>query len=241
MEWTFSADLPIYSQLVAQIKLAIVSGVYLPGERLAPVRELAMEAGVNPNTMQRALQELEREGMVYTQRTSGRFVTEDTKVIESAKKLLAEREIKSFRAQMTRLGYPKEEIVSLLEASIEEEKNNGDMGMYEPLQALRQCAGAGQCELRGGAGAGCGPVGAKRQRQDHTNQAGQRSADAYGRGAADQRAEAGKGYPGSGVLSAGQALPAGMDERGKAAEHVFGLLRGFSAGQGPGDAGKAGH
>ncbi len=129
MEWTFSADLPIYSQLVAQIKLAIVSGVYLPGERLAPVRELAMDAGVNPNTMQRALQELEREGMVYTQRTSGRFVTEDTKVIESAKKLLAEREIKSFLAQMTRLGYPKEEIVSLLKASIEEEKNNGDMGM----------------------------------------------------------------------------------------------------------------
>ena len=114
---------------MAQIKLAIVSGVYLPGERLAPVRELAMEAGVNPNTMQRALQELEREGMVYTQRTSGRFVTEDTKVIESAKKLLAEREIKSFLAQMTRLGYPNEEIVSLLEASIEEEKNNGDMGM----------------------------------------------------------------------------------------------------------------
>ena len=129
MEWTFSADLPIYSQLVAQIKLAIVSGVYLPGERLAPVRELAMDAGVNPNTMQRALQELEREGMVYTQRTSGRFVTEDTKVIESAKKLLAEREIKSFLAQMSRLGYPKEEIVSLLKASIEEEKNNGDMGM----------------------------------------------------------------------------------------------------------------
>ena len=80
-------------------------------------------------SMQRALQELEREGMVYTQRTSGRFVTEDTKVIESAKKLLAEREIKSFLAQMGRLGYPKEEIVSLLEASIEEEKNNGDMGM----------------------------------------------------------------------------------------------------------------
>ena len=114
MEWTFSADLPIYSQLVAQIKLAIVSGVYLPGERLAPVRELAMDAGVNPNTMQRALQELEREGMVYTQRTSGRFVTEDTKVIESAKKQLAADQIKDFLEQMGRLGYPKEEILSLL-------------------------------------------------------------------------------------------------------------------------------
>ena len=129
MEWTFSADLPIYSQLVAQIKLAIVSGVYLPGERLAPVRELAMDAGVNPNTMQRALQELERDGMVYTQRTSGRFVTEDTKVIESAKKQLAADQIKDFLEQMGRLGYPKEEILSLLKASIEEEKNNADMGM----------------------------------------------------------------------------------------------------------------
>ena len=129
MEWRIRADLPIYAQLVFQIKLAIVSGVYLPGERLASVRELAMDAGVNPNTMQRALQELERDGMVYTQRTSGRFVTEDTKVIESAKKQLAEDQIKDFLEQMGRLGYPKEEILSLLKASIEEEKNNADMGM----------------------------------------------------------------------------------------------------------------
>ena len=129
MEWRIRADLPIYAQLVFQIKLAIVSGEYLPGERLASVRELAMDAGVNPNTMQRALQELEREGMVYTQRTSGRFVTEDTKVIESAKKHLAEDRIKDFLEQMGRLGYPKEEILSLLKASIEEEKNNADMGM----------------------------------------------------------------------------------------------------------------
>lgn len=129
MEWHIRADLPIYAQLVFQIKLAIVSGEYLPGERLASVRELAMDAGVNPNTMQRALQELEREGMVYSQRTSGRFVTEDTKVIESAKKHLAEDRIKDFLEQMGRLGYPKEEILSLLKASIEEEKNNADMGM----------------------------------------------------------------------------------------------------------------
>ena len=129
MEWRIRADLPIYAQLVFQIKLAIVSGEYLPGERLASGRELAMDAGVNPNTMQRALQELERDGMVYTQRTSGRFVTEDTKVIESAKKQLAEDQIKDFLEQMGRLGYPKEEILSLLKASIEEEKNNADMGM----------------------------------------------------------------------------------------------------------------
>lgn len=126
MEWNFRADLPIYSQLVSQIKLGIVSGAFLPGERLASVRDLAMEAGVNPNTMQRALQELEREGMVYSQRTSGRFVTEDTKVIDSAKKILADRQIKSFVDSMLDLGYPREEIVSLLKASMEEGNINGD-------------------------------------------------------------------------------------------------------------------
>ena len=129
MEWNFKADLPIYSQLVQQIKLAIVSGIYLPGERLASVRELATEAGVNPNTMQRALQELEREGMVYSQRTSGRFFTEDVKVIENAKKMLAEEQIRSFLASMTKLGYPREEIISLLQASIKEEKNDANIGM----------------------------------------------------------------------------------------------------------------
>ena len=83
MEWTFSADLPIYSQLVAQIKLAIVSGVYLPGERLAPVRELAMDAGVNPNTMQRALTEMEREGLLVGGGTTGRTVTQDRGILSS--------------------------------------------------------------------------------------------------------------------------------------------------------------
>ena len=129
MEWNITAGRPVYVQLMEQLEQALAAGVFPPGSRIPPVRELAADAGVNPNTMQRALQELEREGMVYTQRTSGRFVTEDTKVIESAKKLLAESEIRSFLEQMTRLGYPKEEIVSLLKASIEEEKNNADMGM----------------------------------------------------------------------------------------------------------------
>ena len=77
MEWNFRSDLPIYSQLVERIKLGIVSGSFRPGERLPSVRDMAAEAGVNPNTMQRALQELERDGMVYAQRTAGRFVTED--------------------------------------------------------------------------------------------------------------------------------------------------------------------
>ena len=78
----FSNDAPIYSQLIAQIKVGIVSGAFPPGERLPSVRDLATEAGVNPNTMQRALAQLETEGLVRTERTSGRYVTEDTELIE---------------------------------------------------------------------------------------------------------------------------------------------------------------
>ncbi len=114
MNWKFRGDLPIYSQLVEQIQLAIVSGTFRPGERLASVRDMASEAGVNPNTMQRALQELERESMVYSQRTSGRYVTEDMQVIERAKKQFAEEQIRGFLEAMRKLGYQQEEIISML-------------------------------------------------------------------------------------------------------------------------------
>ncbi|MBR3586983.1 MAG: GntR family transcriptional regulator [Oscillospiraceae bacterium] len=123
MEWKFRSDLPIYSQLVEQIKLGIVSGKLLPGERLMSVRDMATEAGVNPNTMQRALQELERDGMVYSQRTAGRFVTENMQVIERAKKKFAEEQIRSFLEAIKKLGYQWEEILALLK---EKEEENGD-------------------------------------------------------------------------------------------------------------------
>ena len=123
MDWNFRSDLPIYSQLVGQIKLGIVSGNFLPGERLASVRDMAAEAGVNPNTMQRALQELERDGMVYSQRTAGRFVTENMSVIEQAKHRFAEEQIRSFLEAMRKLGYRREEILALLE---EKEEENAD-------------------------------------------------------------------------------------------------------------------
>lgn len=114
MDWTFRNDLPIYSQLVDKIKLAIVSGALPPGERLASVRDLATEAGVNPNTMQRALQELEREGLVFSQRTAGRFVTEDITVIDEIKKTLAKGQIESFLKAMKELGYDRQGIIDLL-------------------------------------------------------------------------------------------------------------------------------
>ena len=114
MEWVFRNDLPIYSQLVDKIKLGIVSGALPPGARLNSVRDMAMEAGVNPNTMQRALQELEREGLVFSQRTAGRFVTEDTAVIEQIKRTLAQGQIESFLKAMGELGYDREAIIALL-------------------------------------------------------------------------------------------------------------------------------
>lgn len=125
MEWQFDNNMPIYTQLVDKIKLAIVSGEYTRGQRLAAVRDLASEAGVNPNTMQRAFQELERLGLVYTQRSNGRFVTEDEDVIETTKKALAEASIRSFMDSMQRIGYTREDIIRLLESS-EKEDNNGN-------------------------------------------------------------------------------------------------------------------
>ncbi len=119
MEWRFSSDAPIYAQLVAQIQNAIVSGTLPPGERLPSVRDLAAEAGVNPNTMQRAMAELEREGLVYSQRTAGRFVTEDHARIEQAKLQCAQHQIQNFLDGMARLGYGREETLRLVQQEME--------------------------------------------------------------------------------------------------------------------------
>jgi len=124
MEWVFRSDLPLYAQLVEKVKLAIISGELPPGARLNSVRDLAMEAGVNPNTMQRALQELEREGLVYSQRTAGRFVTVNDAAINSAKRALAEEKLNSFLSAMGELGYDRAGLIALLQEG--EEKEHGD-------------------------------------------------------------------------------------------------------------------
>ena len=123
MEWQFDNSMPIYTQLVDKIELAIVSGEYARGQRLPGVRELAAEAGVNPNTMQRAFAKLELSGLVYTQRSNGRFVTEDTTVIERTKETLAREQIHSFMDSMLRIGYTKDDIIRLLESSEREDRN----------------------------------------------------------------------------------------------------------------------
>lgn len=115
MDWEFRTDAPIYTQLYERLALAVVSGAYAPGERLPAVRELALDAGVNPNTVQRALTELERCGLVYTQRTAGRFVTEDAGRIESERQKLAEEQAREFLAAMEKLGFNRIQTVMLLE------------------------------------------------------------------------------------------------------------------------------
>ena len=114
MNWQFDNNLPIYTQIVYKYRLAIASGELKPGEKLPAVREIAFQAGVNPNTMQRAFQELERLGLVYTQRSSGRFVTEDMAVISDTRKKLAEETVRAFLSSMSALGFDREQIVEML-------------------------------------------------------------------------------------------------------------------------------
>ena len=125
MPWELKSDRPIYAQLVEQIQLMIVSGAYSPGSKLPSVRDLAAEAAVNPNTMQRALSQLESEGLLYSQRTSGRFVTEDAGRITQIKKSLAVGLIHEFIEKMNGLGYENRQSVALLEQTMKEEEQNG--------------------------------------------------------------------------------------------------------------------
>ena len=120
VDYVFDNKTPIYMQLVDKIRLNIVSGKFKKGERLLSVRELALEFKVNPNTMQKALVELEQEGLIYTQRTSGKFVTENEEVIREAKYTLAMDKVKTFMQDMESIGINKSEILLYLQ---EMEKN----------------------------------------------------------------------------------------------------------------------
>ena len=120
MPWNFNSTTPIYIQIIEHIKMGVAVGDYKAGDKLLSVRELAAEAEVNPNTMQKALSELEREGLLYTQRTSGRFITEDTETIANLRKQLAKEHLDAFLKNMDRLGYPPEEAVELLSKYIAE-------------------------------------------------------------------------------------------------------------------------
>ncbi|HGA2114148.1 TPA: GntR family transcriptional regulator [Streptococcus agalactiae] len=120
MAWEFNEKSPIYSQIAEHIKMQIVSQEIKSGNQLPTVRELAQEAGVNPNTMQRAFTELEREGMVFSQRTSGRFVTEDNLLIGKIRQQVAKAELATFVNNMKKIGYKLDEITVALDHFIKE-------------------------------------------------------------------------------------------------------------------------
>lgn len=121
MPWNLDADRPIFLQILERIRMDIISGKYTPGEKLPSVRELAAQAAVNPNTMQRAFSELERTGLVYSKRTSGRFITEDQEMIDTIRADLAKEKILQFLESMHQLGYEKEQTLSLMRQAMERE------------------------------------------------------------------------------------------------------------------------
>lgn len=122
MAWELSNDRPIYAQIVEILQLRIVSGFYPAGEKLPSVRELAAEAGVNPNTMQKAFMELERSGLITTMRTSGRVVTEDEDMIREVKETIAKAEIENFFKKMREIGFSQEQTLELAKNVYKEEK-----------------------------------------------------------------------------------------------------------------------
>ncbi len=122
----FSSNVPIYIQIMNDVKLKIVAGLWEPGQRLPSVRDLAVEFSVNPNTMQRALAELERDGLLYTERTSGRFVSQDQEKILKAKAEMAEEYTESFYQSMKKLGYKNKEIIYIVSDKLNQKKGDGE-------------------------------------------------------------------------------------------------------------------
>lgn len=121
MAWALDSGRPIYAQIIERVQLDIITGHYKPGEKLPSVRDLASEAAVNPNTMQKALSELEQSGLLYTQRTSGRFITEDTELIQRMKTTLATMRVREFIHKMRQIGLDDTEILQLIQTIMKEE------------------------------------------------------------------------------------------------------------------------
>ena len=115
MDYIFDNERPIYVQLVEKLRIEIISGRLKSGERIPSVRELALTTRVNPNTMQKALAELENEGLIYTERTNGKFVTDNKDLIEKVKRELAEEKVNNYIKDMKNIGITYEEAVKYLQ------------------------------------------------------------------------------------------------------------------------------
>jgi len=121
--WELDSERPVYIQLIEKIQADIISGFYKPGDKLPSVRDLAAEALVNPNTMQKALSELERTGLIYTNRTAGRFITSDENIIRKLKEEAAAGQVREFIEKMKQLGFRPEQIINMVTELLKDEIN----------------------------------------------------------------------------------------------------------------------
>jgi DNA-binding transcriptional regulator YhcF (GntR family) len=115
----FDPNLPIYLQIMNFVKKLIVRGILKPGDKIPSVRDMALFLGVNPNTVQKAYEELEREGTIYTKRGQGNFVNEDENIVERIKETMVKELVERYRKELEELGISKKEIFDLLKEMLE--------------------------------------------------------------------------------------------------------------------------
>lgn len=120
MAWNFNGSKPVYIQIAERLRNDIITGNYAPGEQIPPVRQLAVTAAVNPNTMQRALTELKNQGLICARDTSGCFVTEDVEILSDAKKNAAKELVSNFLRQAEYMSISKEELIRMIEKENEQ-------------------------------------------------------------------------------------------------------------------------
>jgi len=118
MAWNFTADKPVYIQIARRITASVLSGEYKPGEQIPTVRQLALEAAVNPNTVQHAFTELEKEGIIVSHGTVGRYVTEDESVIEEARQMIVSQLIENFAEKIGNFSKDKDHILKMVEEAL---------------------------------------------------------------------------------------------------------------------------
>lgn len=119
MAWSFSSSRPVYIQIAERITISVISGEYKPGAQIPSVRQLALEAAVNPNTVQHAFSELENNGLIVSKSTAGRYVTEDTTIIEDCRQKQAQLAVDEFVEKIQKLSMPKNEIITMIGEKME--------------------------------------------------------------------------------------------------------------------------
>lgn len=115
MAWRFTSDRPVYLQIADRIIKCVLSSEYQPGEQIPTVRQLALEAAVNPNTVQHAFTELEHEGIIISKGTLGRYVTEDTHIVEMCRTKMAQQLVNNFVENIEQLSITKEQAIAMIE------------------------------------------------------------------------------------------------------------------------------